>query len=148
MIASIRWRRAVGFLFAAGLAAACETPAPPPDPLAPRPVVEKRSWQVEHEGRSLGRVAELEIQDPSGPVTRFHVETPGGQWVGWIDGQGRVYQRVPFEDDDVFRGVHSMEKAVALLYEVEPPLRLVLVEEGGAVSSPDGGRVRDAAFDR
>ena len=48
----------------------------------------------------------------------------------------------------MFRGVLGMEKAVALLYEVPPPIRLVPVEADADASSPSGGRALDAAFDR
>lgn len=121
------WRAAaLGALL--GLAG-CEGP-PPADPLAPRTVAVERRWAVLHEDRRIGTLTELRIDDPAGPITLYRAETIGGQWVGQIDGQGRFYQRVPFEPDDVFRGVHPMPIGLALLYEVDSPVRLEDLEPG------------------
>ena len=98
--------------------------APSPGPLDPRPVHVVERWTARDAQRVLGSVVLLEIEDAAGPVRLYRVENDSGQWLGWVDAQGRVFQRVPFEDDDLFRGVYPMEKGLALLYEVPSPVRL------------------------
>ena len=116
------------------LAAACHSPRRP-GPLDPRGVAIVESWRAEIAGRALGRVVLLEIQDPAAPVRLYRVENESGQWLGWVDAQGRVWQRLPFEPDDVFRGVYPMEKGLSLLYEVQVPVRLVQELEGATEAS-------------
>ncbi|MBK8976000.1 MAG: hypothetical protein IPM29_08745 [Planctomycetes bacterium] len=112
---------------------ACAAP-PRPDPLAPRPVTEQGRWLVERRGEPLGQLVELRIDDPIEPATWFRAEMPGGQWLGYVDGQGRVWRRVPFALEDEFLGVLSMEKALAALYERQPPITLRAVD--AAAPSP------------
>ncbi|MCC6783971.1 MAG: hypothetical protein IT457_14095 [Planctomycetes bacterium] len=114
-------------------ASACSTPKP--GPLDPRPVHERESWAAEANGTPLGRVVLLEIDDPAGPVRLYRVENASGQWLGWVDVAGRVWQRVPFQADEQFLGVYPMEKGLALLYEVEVPVRLAPQPDGPAEAS-------------
>lgn len=113
----------IGLLVLAALGG-CRT-KPGPGPLDPRPVVELESWRAEIDGDAIGRVVLIEIQDREQPTRMYRVESRNGQWLGWVDLTGRVWQRVPFELEDVFRGLYPMEKGLALLYEVDAPVRLV-----------------------
>jgi hypothetical protein len=112
------------------LAAGCASP--PADPGgAPRPVVEIDRWNVRRDSEALGQVAQMEIRDPRGAVRFYQVENARGQWLGFIDQAGRVYRREPFRDDERFLGIHTMEDALRLLYEVEGVLQL---SPGGAAA--------------
>jgi len=113
---------------ASGLLCACAAPARP-DPLAPRAVREVARFEAsDPTDRPLGRVLLLEIDDPVMPIRRYRAENASGQWLGYLDGNLGVHQRQPFEVDEVFLGVYPMEKGLALLYEVEGPVRLTPVE--------------------
>lgn len=117
----MRW--AVGMALV--LLGACVAP-PQPEWLGPRPVTEVERWDVLRGQRKLGQMLLLEIQGP-GPeeaVPFYHVQNAQGQWLGYVDVDGRVYQRVPFSMTEIFRGIHPMEKALALLYEELGPLKL------------------------
>jgi hypothetical protein len=59
----------------------------------------------------------IEIEDPRGNVRFYRAENLRGQWLGYIDPSGRVYQRVPFSMVEVFRGIHTMDGGLRLLYE-------------------------------
>ena len=98
------------------------TPSSPP--IGPWPVLELERWNVHAGDRLLGRMLLLEVQDQRSPVQMYQVQNAAGQWLGYVDAQGRVYQRVPFDMTERFRGIHSMEKGLALLYEESGPLRL------------------------
>ncbi|MDA0373103.1 MAG: hypothetical protein O2865_04920 [Planctomycetota bacterium] len=111
-----------------GIVLGCSAPLRP-DPLAPRAVREVARFEAcDHAGSALGRVLLLEIEDPVLPVRRYRVENVAGQWLGYLDANLGVHQRQPFEVDEVFLGVYPMEKGLALLYEVEGPVRLTPVE--------------------
>lgn len=111
--------------------AACSAPEPP-DPFAPRAVHQRGRWAVSQDGRRLGEVVLLEIEDPAEPIRMYRAENSVGQWLGYLDADRRVFQRVPFEDREVFRGIYTMEKGLALLYEVEGAVELTPLE------GPDG----------
>ncbi|MBI5850393.1 MAG: hypothetical protein HZB39_05050 [Planctomycetes bacterium] len=123
----------------AALLVACSS-RPPLSPLDPRPVRERESWTAEVEGRAVGKVVLLEIEDPAGAVRLYRVENDSGQWLGWVDTAGRVWQRVPFREDDLFRGVYPMEKGLSLLYEVAVPVRLSPRDGGPAEADHRRGR--------
>lgn len=111
-----------------GIVLGCTAPARP-DPLAPRTVREVARFDAsDPSGHPLGRVLLLEIEDPVLPIRRYRVENAAGQWLGYLDANLGVHQRQPFEVDEVFLGVYPMEKGLALLYEVEGPVRLTPVE--------------------
>jgi hypothetical protein len=94
-------------------------------------------WEATLDGEVLGRVELLEIEDPVRPIRMYRAVTRSGQWLGYVDEQGRVFQRVPFEDREVFRGVYPMAEGLALLYEVDGKVGLAAL----APSTAD----RDAA---
>src|SRR5688500_702916 len=105
---------------------ACHTaPVAPADPVAPRQVVDRERYTVSQGGRLLGRLVAREIRDPAGPIRYYLVENAAGQWLGYVDAQGRFYRYEPFVADERFLGVYTMEKGLGLLYEVTPPLRIV-----------------------
>lgn len=113
------------------LLAACSAPATD-DPFAPRSVTENGRWTVQQDGETIGRVVLLEIDDPIEPILMYRAENDVGQWLGYVDAQGRVFQRVPFEDQERFRGIYPMEKGLALLYEVDGAVELIPIEASGA----------------
>jgi len=108
----MQWGASLGL----ALVAACSVP-PPFEWGGPRPVREVERWEARSEGGRVGEVLLLEIQNPDGVVRFYQVQNGRGQWLGYIDDQGRVYQRVPFSMTETFRGILPMEKALALLYE-------------------------------
>jgi hypothetical protein len=120
-------------------ASACRA-GPPPNPLEPLPVVELDSWRVVLGDVPIGRVALIEIADPVSPVRLYWVENASGQWLGYVDLQGRVYQRVPFRERERFLGMYSMENGLPLLFECEGPVRLVGVAEAALVERGRGDR--------
>jgi hypothetical protein len=87
--------------------------------LGPRPVRELDQWQVRVGDSVAGRLVLIEIEDPRGEARFYRAENARGQWLGYIDQSGRVYQRVPFSMVEVFRGIHTMEDGLALLFERE-----------------------------
>jgi hypothetical protein len=108
----------------AAAAAACHGPAPAPDPVAPRAVVELARFSVHKDGARLGTLVHREIRDPSGPVRYFLVENASGQWLGYADAQGRFYRYAPFAERESFLGVYTMDKGLSVLYDVAAPLRI------------------------
>ena len=103
---------------------ACVGSAPTSSPIGPWPVLELERWNVHAGERLVGRMLLLEVQDQRSPVQLYQVQNAAGQWLGYVDREGRVYQRVPFDMTERFRGSHSMEKGLALLYEENGPLRV------------------------
>lgn len=119
------------------LMAGCHGGATPVDPLAPRSVAELQRWRVSvgdsaAGDRTLGFVVEKEIRDPAGPIRFFHVESPKGQWIGYVDAMGRVYRREVFATAERFVGMYPMEKALELLYDEAGPLRMTPAQLGRA----------------
>lgn len=109
----------------AGLVAACHSPALPPDPAAPRQVIDVQRFAVSKDGRRLGTLVQREIRDPQRPVRYYLVENAAGQWLGYVDEQGRFYRYEPFVERERFLGVYPMDKGLGLLYDVGAPLRIV-----------------------
>jgi hypothetical protein len=104
---------------------------------APRPVREVEHWSVLAGDELVGRVVLLEIGE-SAPARFYQVQNQQGQWLGWVDAQGRVWQRVPFEMKEQFLGVHPMAKGLALLYAEERPLQLQAAPAGVAMEAAAG----------
>lgn len=116
--------------FVAAALAACAQQRPILE-YGPRPVRELDQWRVQVEDRPLGRLVLLEIEDPRGEVRFYRAENATGQWLGYIDTSGRVYQRVPFSMVEVFRGIHTMDKGLALLFEHGGGLEIVHLDRDG-----------------
>lgn len=106
------------------LCAACAGSPPPPAPYAPRPVVEVARWHVFAGDRLLGRVVQLEIHDPAGPLPFYRIEDPHGRWLGHASMQGRFTRRVPFADGEQDLGVWPMARGVARLFEATGTVEL------------------------
>jgi hypothetical protein len=70
----------------------------------------------------------------------YRAENRGHQWLGYVDLDGRVFQRLPFEEHEVFLGIYPMEKGLALLYEVDRPVRVLWERPGAREASGDGDR--------
>ena len=136
------WTR---ILLLALLTAACVAPVPEFDH-APRRVDELARWDVWSHGERVGEMLLLEIQDPRGEVSFYHVRNRNGQWLGFVDRQGRVYQRVPFSTTELFRGVHPMPQALALLCQVEGPVAVLPLEGSALGSAPAPALVEPLAL--
>jgi hypothetical protein len=108
---------------AAGACSSTREVSPPID-LAPRPVVERSRFEVRHQGRVLGTLVELEIQDRDGPLRFWRVENRDGAWVGHATGQLRFSQRLPFRDDERDLGMWPLKQGVARLFEVDGEVAL------------------------
>jgi len=111
-------------LFLLAVLAACNTAPEPADPAAPRPVRELGRYTVSQGGRVLGTLVQREIDDPEAPIGYWLIENAAGQWLGYADAQGRFYRYEPFAPQERFLGVFTMDKGLALLYDVAPPLRI------------------------
>lgn len=122
----------------AGLTA-CHS-SPPPDPAAPRDVVDLERFAVSKDGRRLGSVVHREIRDPRAPVRYYMVENATGQWLGYVDAQGRVFRFEPFHAQERFLGIYTMDTGLGLLYDVDAPVRIT--------AEPDGSRLREASAPR
>ncbi len=109
---------------AALLLVGCGSAPPPPQPYAPRPVVEVARWQIWIAGELKGHVVQLEIRDPSGPLPYYRVQDAQGRWLGHATMQGRFSRRVPFEDGEQDLGVWPMARGVAKLFEADAPAEL------------------------
>jgi hypothetical protein len=107
-------------------APACRTEVTTIDPAAPREVVVHGRFAVSKDGRRLGTMVHREIRDPRGPVQQFLVENEFGQWLGYLDAQGRVFRYEPFADEERFLGVYTMDSGLGLLYDVDAPVRITL----------------------
>lgn len=116
---------------------------PQPEWSGPRPVTEVDRWDVRAGGRYLGQMLLLQIEAPvpDEAVPFYQFQNAQGQWLGYVDVTGRVYQRVPFSMTEIFRGIHPMEKAIALLYEEPGPLTLATA--GGAPVPVEAAARRD-----
>jgi len=125
-------------LAAAGSCSSTREVSPPID-LAPRQVVELARFEVRHQGRVLGTLVELEIQDPGGPLRFYRIENRDGAWVGHATGQLRFSQRLPFRDDERDLGMWPLQQGVARLFEVEGEVALrplPLAEPAAARKTP------------
>ncbi len=97
------------------------------------PVKELSRRQLFSEGRLIGSLRELEIQQPQAPIRYFRVETPSGAWVGNIDQDGRFFRCEPFRDQPVDIGMFSMNKGLGRLFDIRSPIRISdLDQEKGA----------------
>lgn len=108
--------RAFAVLLAALAACQSKSPVPPP-PYFARPVVEIGRSAITLEGKPLGTLLLLRIEDPTAPVRFYRVVDPAGAWVGHITEQGRFTKRVPFADDEQDLGLWPMQKGIARLFD-------------------------------
>ena len=122
-------------LYAVTLSLAACSSGPDYGPWDPRPVAARESWDVRAQGRTVGRVVLLEVDDAEEPVRYYQVRNDAGQWVGYADAQLRFYQRVPFSMTEVFVGVHPMDQGLALLLEQRGAVELVPTGAAGAVEA-------------
>ena len=106
------------------LAACAGSPPPAPLPHAAREVVELARWQILQGERAVGIVRQLEIRDPSGPVSFYRIEDSSGRWLGHATANGRFSRRVPFHGEEVDLGVWSLERGTAELLEATTPVVL------------------------
>ena len=103
---------------------ACRTAPPETSPEAPRPVTNLDSRDVYADGRLIGRLHHLAIEDPRERIVFWRAETPDRQYLGFADTQGRFFQRVPFADSERFLGIYPMERGLQLLYETDAKIRI------------------------
>jgi hypothetical protein len=110
--------RAFAVLLAALAACQSTTPVPPP-PYFARPVVEIGRSAITRDGKPLGTLLSLRIEDPTAPVRFYRVVDPRGAWVGHITEQGRFTKRVPFADEEQDLGLWPMQKGIARLFDLD-----------------------------
>ena len=120
-------------LFCVCLAAAGCVNAPSFDPAQPRRVDALHSWDVVDDQAVVGHLTLLRMDGPEERPSFYRVTNAHGQWLGFIDRQGRVYQRVPFAETELFRGMHPLPQALRILCGRNGDLRLR--DEG---AEPDG----------
>lgn len=114
--------------------------SPPTLEYGPRPVRELEQWRVQAGDETIGRLVLLEIEDPRGEVRFYRAENAAGQWLGYIDTGGRVYQRVPFAMVEVFRGIHTMDKGLEVLFEQSGDFAIVHLDRDGRPIAADARR--------
>ena len=117
------------------LVAACEQLPTPLAAGAPRPVTSLDYREVFAEGRLLGTLHHLAIEDPRQRIVFWRAESLDHQYLGFADAQGRFYQRVPFEERERFLGIYPMEHGLQLLYETDARIEL-----GPALADPRQGQ--------
>lgn len=94
-----------------------------PSPLDPRLVHELERWRVASaDGRDIGEVVLIQIDDPAEPVRLYRAENASGQWLGYVDEAGRVFQRLPFHETERFLGMYPMAEGLMLLFEETRPV--------------------------
>lgn len=137
-----RWTACV---LGALLTASCQSKPQDDNPLRPRPVREVEAWRLgSPSGAELGRMCLLEIEDPDGLIRFYRVENPAGQWVGYIDADGRVFRYEPFESREKFCGIYPMKEGLAILFGLDPaqvsvaPVPLAPDGSGSAGGAPQG----------
>ena len=86
---------------------------------SPRKVVEKQSWDAVQDGKIVGHLKLLDILDPAGLITMYHVSYADGQQAGWIDLQGRAFRDEPFKDGLVLVGMDPMRESLRRLLDLE-----------------------------
>ncbi len=129
-----------------GCATAPETPLP-----GGYPVQQLDSAQLFSQGRLIGVLRQLEIQQPGAPVRFYRVETVAGGWVGNVDGYGRFYKCEPFRSEPRDIGLFAMREGLGRLFETEQPIRIVTpgkqqgrpIEATDRPGKPGSGRRRD-----
>jgi hypothetical protein len=99
---------------------------------APREIVELDTWLVQHGGVDLGFLVKLEIRDPAGPIEFYRVLNVGRQWLGHATMDLRFSRRVPFQEEEEGLGMYPMRRGLAVLYQVEDPVDLTLLERASA----------------
>lgn len=99
---------------------------------APREIVELDAWLVQHGGVDLGFLVKLEIRDPAGPIEFYRVLNVGRQWLGHATRDLRFSRRVPFQEEEEGLGMYPMRRGLAVLYQVEDPVDLTLLERASA----------------
>lgn len=120
---------------------ACAAPPAPSPAFGPRPVREVEQWNVRAHGRPIGKLVLLQVEDVGRGFSFYQVRNEHGQWLGAIDRQGRVWQRVPFATTEVFRGAWPLARGVALLCEAAGEVEIV-PEDGAAPAALDLARAR------
>ncbi len=129
--------------------AACESPWHGEEMrFAARPVQEVSNWRVGSGDRLAGWLRLLEMKGPDGDASFFRVDNAQGQWLGFIDRQGRVYQRMPFSMEEVFRGIYTMKEALSLLFEEPGPFSYSASGKAGSQSAVDRGDVEGMISDK
>ncbi len=99
---------------------------------AAREGVELETWLVQQEGVDLGYLVKLEIRDPAGPIEYYRVLNVGKQWLGHATMDLHFSRRVPFQEEEESLGIYPMARGLAVLYEVENPVDLTLIERASA----------------
>lgn len=77
------------------------------------------------EGNRVGEVVHQRFTHGERSFERYEVRNAWAQPLGFIDVDGRVFQRQIFEEREVYRGMYPMDEGVALLLETESEVRLV-----------------------
>lgn len=111
---------------------------PPTREFSGYPVVELSRRELFSEGRLIGYLRELEIQQPTASIRFFRVENPSSGWVGNIDSFGRFFKRVLFKEDLVAIGMFPMHKGLGRLFDLDSPIRIVApsVQTGDQAGTP------------
>jgi len=109
----------LGFAVAAVILAGCRGSPPPFEPLAPRPVRELRCLEVRAGGERAGWLRFLAVQGPAGGRPFWRVENRFGQWVGWIDRNGRVFRNRPHRERPEQVGSGSLAEGARILLGLE-----------------------------
>ena len=96
----------------------------PPPPYFARSGVEVGRSTITQDGKPLGTLLTLRIEDPKTPVLFYRIVDANGAWVGHATDQGRFSKRVPFADDEQDLGLWPMQKGIARLFDLDGSVEL------------------------
>ncbi|MDP6423133.1 MAG: hypothetical protein QGG14_00180 [Planctomycetota bacterium] len=99
----------------------------PPD-MSPRPVRSLARWGVEMDGRRVGSLVLIRVEDRDHPEQFYVVKHADGQTAGKIDLQGRAWREEPFRDRPVLVAMDTMAQDLMVLLELPRQPAIVLLE--------------------
>ena len=114
-----------------------ETTTAPLTRPGPYKVSELEEWRVLSANVPIGRLVLLEVRGREQVLTYFRAESSGGQWVGRVARYGRFFKNEPFRPIELGPrdlGLYTMNEGLALLYEVDGPIKVTPMEGRGQLT--------------
>ena len=114
----------------------------------PYKVSELEEWQVLAADAPIGRLVLLELRGREQVMTYFRAETTDGQWVGRVARYGRFFKNEPFRPIELGPrdlGLYTMREGLALLYEVEGPIKVTPMQGRGQLTEAAAHKLLDKA---
>jgi hypothetical protein len=125
-----------------------ETTTAPLTRPGPYKVSELEEWRVLSANVPIGRLVLLEVRGREQVLTYFRAESSGGQWVGRVARYGRFFKNEPFRPIELGPrdlGLYTMNEGLALLYEVDGPIKVTPMEGRGQLTEAAAHKLLDKA---